>query len=120
MIQETAVKIKIKKNNNNITNDCDSQSSGYMETCQIKVCSVNRWRELVDYAPINVKPAGGGWGGRVWGGDLTFFQKFCRQIPAHGLIIPVNCNQSSLPRAAHCCQISEGWTQERQNKNIFK
>ena len=42
MIQETAVKIKIKKNNNNITNDCDSQSSGYMETCQIKVCSVNR------------------------------------------------------------------------------
>ena len=35
-------------------------------------------------APINVKPAGGGGGGRAWGGDLTFFK-----FPAHGQIIPV-------------------------------
>ena len=26
-----------------------------------------------NYAPINVKPAGGGGGGRVWGGDLIVF-----------------------------------------------
>ena len=25
------------------------------------------------YAPINVKPAGGGGGGRAWGGDLIVF-----------------------------------------------
>ena len=51
--------------------------------CQITVCSVNRWRELVDYAPINVKPVGGGGGGGFrgaggqgmgWGFDI--FQKF--------------------------------------------
>ena len=123
MTRETAVQVKKKKINkkiiiiiiiiiinNNNTNDCHSQTSGYMGTCQIQVCSVNRWRELVDYAPINVKPAGaGGRQGMGWGFDI--FQKFCRQIPSHRQIIPVNCNQISPPRTAHCCQISQGWTQ---------
>ena len=40
------------------------------------------------YALINVKPVG-------WGFD--FFQKFAVKFPAHGQIIPVNCNQISPP-----------------------
>ena len=36
----------------------------------------------VYYAPINVKPAGGGeGGGRAWGGDLTFF----KNLPSNSL-----------------------------------
>ena len=62
--------------------------------------------------------AGAG-GGRAWGGDLTF-QKFAVKFPAHGQIIPVKWNLISPPRAANCCQISQGWTQERHNKNISK
>ena len=64
--------------------------------------------------------AGGGGGvgrGRAW---VDIFQKFAVKFPAHGQIIPVKCNQISPPRAAHCCQISQGWTQERHNKNISK
>ena len=69
-------------------------------------------------APVNVKPAaGGGRQGMGWGFDI--FQKFVVKFPAHGQIIPVNCNQISPPRAAHCCP-SQGWTQERHNKNISK
>ena len=63
---------------------------------------------------------GGGGGGRQgigWGFD--FFQKISIKFPAHGQSIPVKCNQISPPQAAHCCQ-SQGWTQERQNKNISK
>ena len=71
-----------------------------------------------------------------WGFDI--FQKFAVKFPArHGQIIPVNCNQISPPRPAHCCP-SQGWTQEcdvlqdfinlinvdvdveRHNKNISK
>ena len=31
-----------------------------------------RWKDILDVhnSPINVKPAGGGGGGRAWGGDL--------------------------------------------------
>ena len=70
--------------------------------------------------PINVKAAEMGVGGRQsmgWGFDI--FQKFAVKFPAHGQIIPVNCNQISPPRAPHCCP-SQGWTQERHNKNISK
>ena len=74
------------------------------------------------YAPISVKPAGRGSGGGKqgmgWGFDV--FQKFAVKLPAHGQIIPVNCNQISPPRAAYCCQISQSRTQERHNKNISK
>ena len=55
--------------------------------------------------------------GMGWGFDI--FQKFAVKFPAHGQINPVNCNQISPPRAAHCCP-SQGWTQERHNKNISK
>ena len=53
--------------------------------------------------PMNVKPAGGGRGavgrqGSGWGFDI--FQKFAVKFPAHGQIIPVNCDQISRPRAA--------------------
>ena len=48
----------------------------------------------------------------IWGFDN--FQKFAVKFPS---IIPVNCNQISPPRHAHCC-LSQGWTQERHNKNI--
>ena len=51
-----------------------------------------------------------------WGFDI--FQKFAVKFPAHGQIIPVKCNQISPPWAARCCQISQGWSQERHNKNI--
>ena len=51
-----------------------------------------------------------------WGFD--FFQKFAIKFPAHGQIIPVKCNQISPPQAAHCCQISQGRTQERHNGKI--
>ena len=49
-----------------------------------------------------------------WGFDI--FQKFAVKFPAHGQIIAVNCNPIFPPRAAHCCP-SQGWTQERHNKN---
>ena len=48
------------------------------ETSRFNFIYVTRDRELVQhhdvYAPINVKPAGAGGGGRAWGGDLTFFK----------------------------------------------
>ena len=66
---------------------------------------------------INVKPAigAGGGGGRRqgMGGGFDTFQKFAVKFPSHGQIIPLKCNQISPPRAAHCCQIPQGWTQER-------
>ena len=72
------------------------------------------------YAPINVMPAaGGGGGGQGIGWGFDFFQKISIKFPAHGESIPVKCNQISPSQAAHCCQ-SQGWTQERQNKNISK
>ena len=78
--------------------------------------------ELPHYASVNVKPAGGGGGERMqgmgWGFDI--FQKYVVKFPAHGQVIPVKCNQISPPRAAHCRHISQGWTQERHNKNISK
>ena len=49
-----------------------------------------------------------------WGFDI--FQKFAVKFPAHGQIIPFKCNQASPPQAAHCCQISQGRTQERHKK----
>ena len=70
--------------------------------------------------PINVKPAGGGGDGQGMGWGFDIFQKVVVKFPAHGQIIPVNCNQISPPRAAHCCQISQSRTQERHNKNISK
>ena len=76
----------------------------------------------VYYAPINVKPVGGGGegGGKAWGGDLTFFKNLpSNSLPMHEQIIPFNSNQISPPRAAHFCP-SLGWTRERHNKNISK
>ena len=73
----------------------------------------------VYYAPINVKPAGGGGGGRAWGWRFDIFQKFAFKFPAHEQIIPFNSNQISPPRAAHFCP-SQGWTRERHNKNISR
>ena len=55
----------------------------------------------------------GGRQGMGWGFDI--FEKFAVKFPAHGQIISVKCNQISPPRAAHCCQISQGWTQQRHN-----
>ena len=74
------------------------------------------------YAPISVKPARGGGGGGAFGGGWRFdiFQKFAVKFPAGGQIFPVKCNQISSPWAVHCCQISQGWTQERHNKNVSK
>ena len=69
--------------------------------------------------PINVKPAGGGGDGQGMGWGFDIFQKVVVKFPAHGQIIPVNCNQISPPRAAHLCR-SQAWTQERHNKNISK
>ena len=71
--------------------------------------------QVLSNAPINVKPVAGG-AGMGWGFDI--FQKFAVKFPAHGQIIPVKCNQISPPWAARCCQISQGWSQERHNKNI--
>ena len=49
--------------------------------------------------------AGKGGGGRMWGGGgqgmgwrFDIFQKIAVKFPAHGQIIPVNCNQLSPPR----------------------
>ena len=54
---------------------------------------VTRSLECSNYAPINVKPAGGGRQGMGWGFEI--FQKFAFKFPAHGQIIPVKCNQIS-------------------------
>ena len=81
------------------------------------------WRGLFsEFYGINVKLAAEGGGGEGGGGraGVDIFQKFAVKFPAHGQIIPVKCNQISTPRFAHCCQISQGWTQERHNKNISK
>ena len=78
---------------------------------------VSQGTRTLYYAPINVKLAGGrqamGWG-------FDIFKKFAVKFPAHGQIISAKCNQVSPARAAHCCQISQGWTQERHNENISK
>ena len=68
---------------------------------------------------LSRRGGGGEGGGRAWGGDLTFFNNLLSafKFPAHGQIIPFNCNQVSQPRAAHFCP-SQGWTQERHNKNM--
>ena len=53
---------------------------------------------ILNNAPINVKPAirGGGKGGRQgMGWVFDTFQKFAVKFPAHGQIIPVECNQIS-------------------------
>ena len=70
------------------------------------------------YAPINVKPAGGcrGWGGRAWGGDLTFLKILQTNSLPTGKSLP--------PGAAHCCQISKAKpekgtvTNEKQNNEM--
>ena len=71
-------------------------------------------------APINVnklavRVEGRGKRGMGWG--FHIFQKFGIKFPTHRQIISVKCNQISPPRAAPCCQITQGWTQ-RDNKNI--
>ena len=71
-------------------------------------------------APINVTPAGGGRQGM--GGDLTFFKNLqSNSLPSPtGKSFQSNATEISLPRAAHCCQIPQGRTQERHNNNISK
>ena len=69
-------------------------------------------------APINVnKLAVRVRGGARHGVGFHIFQKFGIKFPTHRQIISVKCNQISPPRAAPCCQITQGWTQ-RYNKNI--
>ena len=70
------------------------------------------------YAPINVKPAGGRV--RAWGGDKTFFKNLQSNSLPTGESFQSNATKFPHPRAAHCCQISQGWTRERHNKNISK
>ena len=80
------------------------------ETSHVNLIYATRNRELVQhhdvYAPINVKPEGGG-GSRAWGGDLTFknlqsnslpkgtsFQSNATKFPHPGLHIAL----SNIPR----------------------
>ena len=60
------------------------------------------------YAPIYVKPAGGGGreAGHGWGFDI--FQKYAVKFPAHRQITPVKCNQIPPPRAAHIKYLKAG------------
>ena len=101
-----------------ITNSCqrtqneEKKCRGSYVLCLPTNFGVIPFKSLTN-APINVKPAGE-WQGMGWGIDI--FLKFAVKFPAHGQIIPVKCNQISPPRAAHCRQISQGWTQERHNK----
>ena len=44
------------------------------------------------YAPINLKPAGGGRQGMGWGFDI--FQKFAVKFPTRGQTIPVKCTKN--------------------------
>ena len=74
--------------------------------------SVMRFAVVIEASFLHCTRQGMGWA-------FDMFQKFAVKFPAHGQIIPVNCNQISRPRAAHCCP-SQGWTQERYNKNISK
>ena len=71
-------------------------------------------------APINVNKLAvrvDGRGKRGMGWGFHIFQKFGIKFPTHRQIISVKSNQISPPRAALCCQITQGWTQ-RDNKNI--
>ena len=101
----------------------------FSQTCPCSTLSANRYLDKYK-APSSFSRViyhdimhpyrwrgGGGRQGIGWGFDI--FQKFAVKFPAHGQMIPVNCNQISPPRAAHCCP-SQGWTQERHNKNISK
>ena len=95
MTQETAVEVKKKNNNNNNNNNNTTivipkrQATWTHVKPRCVVWTVNRWRELVDYAPINVKPAGEGEAG--YGVGIWHFSK----------ILPSN----SCPRANHSSQL---------------
>ena len=85
-----------KKNNNNNNNNNNTtivipkrQATWTHVKPRCVVWTVNRWRELVDYAPINVKPAGEGEAG--YGVGIWHFSK----------ILPSN----SCPRANHSSQL---------------
>ena len=86
---------------------------------ELKLGRINLLHILYN-APINVKPAeGGGGGGAGHGVGIWHFSKICRQIPCP------RANHSSQmqpnsPTPGCTCQISQGWTQERHNKNISK
>ena len=129
MTRKTVVEVKNSNNNknndnNNNTNDCHSQTSGYMDTSQIQACSVNRWRELVDYAPIplNRRGGGGGWGWRKVGYVVGIWH-FSKILPSNSCPRANHSSQlqPNFPTTdAHCCQICQGWTQEMHNKNISR
>ena len=71
---------------------------------------VTRSLECSNYAPINVKPAGVGGGGRAWGGDLKFFKNLPSNSLPTGKLFQSNATKFPPPRAAHCYQISQGRT----------
>ena len=95
MTQETAVEVKKNNNNNNNNNNNTTivipkrQATWTHVKPRCVVWTVNRWRELVDYAPFNVKPAGEGEAG--YGVGIWHFSK----------ILPSN----SFPRANHSSQL---------------
>ena len=61
-------------------------------------------------------------GGRAWGGDLTFFKNLQSNSLPTGKSFQSNATPAnfSTPGCTVRSQISQGWTQERHNKNISK
>ena len=113
----------------------------FSQTCPCSTLSANRYlnkykapssfsrviyHDIMHPLSMLSRRGGGRWGVGVgrWrqgiGRGFDIFQKFAFKFSANGQIIPVYCKQISSPRAAHCCCPSQGWTQERDNKNISK
>ena len=76
------------------------------------------------YGPINVKPTrGGGVGGGGWraghGVAIWHFSKNCRQTPCPRADHSGQLQPTFATQGWHCCP-SQGWTQERHNRNFSK
>ena len=72
------------------------------------------------YAPINVKPTGGGGGGAGQGGDLAFFKNLQSNSLPTSKSFQSNAANFPAPGCTLRCPIPQGWTQlqERHNKKI--
>ena len=72
------------------------------------------WTKIMHLSMLSRR--GGGGGGRAWGWDLTFL----KNLPSNSLPTgkSFQSNATKFPHPGlhmHCCQISQGWTQQRHN-----
>jgi len=69
---------------------------------------------------LSMQSRRGGGGGRAWSGDLTFFENLQSNSLPTSKSFQSNATNFPTPGCTLRCQIPQGWTQERHNKNISK